>query len=386
MSLRFTSLTILSLAGFVWLSGCQKHSGSATQAKQDTPTSPAAANANDNGASSGGGGFVVENSLAVLSGAKSDVVSQLRRASPVIFSRWPKPWTQQKFADVIENIRLHSQKDVSREGKDLMFNYGRDERGPYIEALRPFFMIYGGVPLQFQSAEENRKILLDVKLKLLHEASHLLGMGEDQAKAFSLDLLHSLNADFIFCKVSDAVVNQHLTPLNTAFNDVSPGVPGFSWLLVNGWLYHRALGEAFHHQPLLTKIPIGFKGALETLAQKLEQPSEVLSSNDLHEVFSTTRNSSMEKMVRSELVLTNLQFKSDPTQQQIPIQLNLEIEDQQTQSVIRSAAIEVPLMEIHAERTASAGDPPNGRMLQEKVTLPLTCKSFAKPLEVKHSM
>lgn len=163
---------------------------------------PAPANAQPTeGTTSGaGGGYVSDNSRALLDRAKTEVASELENSSAIITEgTLPAGWTVQKMAQVIRDIRLAAGKEMQRDGQDLMFNYGTDDKGPYIEALRPFFNVYGSTPIQLMHGEALWSAVSDIKIKLIHEVAHHLGLNEEGAKSYSLRLWSEIMNDYVFC-------------------------------------------------------------------------------------------------------------------------------------------------------------------------------------------
>ncbi|MGE3683671.1 MAG: hypothetical protein AB7G93_18260 [Bdellovibrionales bacterium] len=155
------------------------------------------------GSSSGGGGFVDENSTRILQTAAKGLAKMIRYSSPEIYEQLPEGWTQEKLARIIESVRYEPQKEGSRERRQLMFDYGTDNNGPYILALKPFFVAYSSFPIKFAKGETLSNLMKDVRLKLAHETAHLFDLNEDQAEQFGLSLLQALLSDTIHCKAND---------------------------------------------------------------------------------------------------------------------------------------------------------------------------------------
>lgn len=162
------------------------------------------------GGSSDGGGFVSENSKLLLEQVTKRLAQTVRLSSPAIFKDLPKPWTRAKIADAIEHIRLKPLKSLQRAGHELMFNFGSDEKGPYVEALQPYFAVYGAVPIKFYNDwrylidPRILDITLDLELKLLHETAHLWGASEDDAEKFGNETLQAFDRDLIYCRSDGA--------------------------------------------------------------------------------------------------------------------------------------------------------------------------------------
>lgn len=157
------------------------------------------------GSSSGGGGFVTANSKKLLERVSQELGQILRLASPEIFKNTPGGWDQRKLAELIEKIRLEPSKTKRREDKDLMFDYGTDDQGPYISALKPFFDSYASVAVDYLSRATLWTIQQDLYQKLLHESVHHLEIGtalgqDHEAYVVSKNILHSLINDVMHCK------------------------------------------------------------------------------------------------------------------------------------------------------------------------------------------
>jgi hypothetical protein len=156
----------------------------------------------------GGGGYVSDNSKALLAQTSHMTGRALRQATPIIFKNLPRPWTKEKLADIIEKVRLSPLRTNQRDGNDLMFDYGVDQSGPYIEALQPYFEMYGSVPVRFETDDTLRKITMDLELKLLHEVGHLFGLDETNADKFAVNAFKALDFDFIYCTVQTSLNNK----------------------------------------------------------------------------------------------------------------------------------------------------------------------------------
>jgi hypothetical protein len=155
------------------------------------------------GGESGGGGFYKNSpkelsfAIQVLStkilGATSSVVSGL-------YPQWTtQGWTLESFAKVIQQTRFEPATPSNpRPGSDqpLLFNYGVDSGGPYLVALHDFFSSFESVPpysavdCLFRKSgdtynlevteycdDQKSQTLSDIEHRLLHEFSHLLGIG-----------------------------------------------------------------------------------------------------------------------------------------------------------------------------------------------------------------
>ncbi len=165
---------------------------------------PAREPAQSQGSSSGGGGFVDENSTRILQMAAKGLANMIRFSSPEIYAQLPEGWTAERLATIIENVRYEPMLERSRENRQLMFDYGRDAKGEYILALKPFFLAYSSFPVKFASAETLANLMKDVRLKLAHESAHHLGLvNDDDAEKFGLSLLNAVNSNTLHCYTSN---------------------------------------------------------------------------------------------------------------------------------------------------------------------------------------
>jgi hypothetical protein len=172
---------LLSLAvGCTAQKGPQGPAGPAGGAK-DAPTPTM-------GSSSGGGGFVDENSTIILKQAADGLAGMIQFSSHGIYKNLPLGMTQEKLADLIKNVRYLPFVERNRQGRSLMFDYGTDKEGEYIVALKPFFVAYSSFPVKFATDESLVNVIMDVRLKLAHEAAHHLGIGiqnDEDAESFA---------------------------------------------------------------------------------------------------------------------------------------------------------------------------------------------------------
>lgn len=158
------------------------------------------------GTSSGGGGYAQNNAEPILREAKTELASMIRRATPQIFANLPSGWNQERLARVVEETRERplSVFGLSRNGRLLMFDYGSDERGPYVVALRPFFELYASQPIRFMTTAARSQLIMDVQSKLLHEVVHHWfepKNDEDDQRALRIGerYLRAMHRDVVSC-------------------------------------------------------------------------------------------------------------------------------------------------------------------------------------------
>jgi len=195
-----TFLMTVTLAGTLFgFAGCQQPGGAvgpqgpAGPAGTTVTPSPAVTD----GGSSGGGGYVSENSAILLTKSSRALGTMLKSSTPALHADLPTGWSVERLAKVIENVRSMPDKTLRRDGKELMFNYGRDEKGEFIEALKPYFHVYGAVPVKIQTVTQLKELQSDLMLKLLHETAHLFDLDETKAEEFATSKLLALELDVL---------------------------------------------------------------------------------------------------------------------------------------------------------------------------------------------
>ncbi len=190
---RFTIALALLTLTLVMGAGCQNSSGKGSPKE---------------GSSSGGGGFGDESSLTILHWAAEDLAKQIEQSSPGIYAKLPEGWTQARLAQVIRAVKPTKSGDdrapeVERYGLRLMFDY--DKAAGYITATQLFLDAYSSFEVNSRSKASFFATLEEVKLRLAHEAAHLMGLGEtketdtSEARAFAHALLKALDRDNLEC-------------------------------------------------------------------------------------------------------------------------------------------------------------------------------------------
>ena len=148
------------------------------------------------GGISGGGGYLTGDAEEFLYAEASRLAQDLEAMPLASFQTMPDGWTGARFANAIR--RVHASPDVqrSRDGRELMFDYGWDDsHEPYIEALRPFFLVYGTQSALASELSAQRNL----RRRLLHETMHLLGANEQRASDLASTLLRELDDGQITC-------------------------------------------------------------------------------------------------------------------------------------------------------------------------------------------
>lgn len=192
----------------------------------------------EEGSSSGGGGsFGDESSLTILKWASEDLARQIKNSSPEIYVGLSPGWSQQRLIEVIQNVKPNGNfsedyavPEVSRYGQRLMFNYGVQADGtPFITATRLFMDAYSHYEVNSRPKHEFYNTLEEVKLKLAHEAAHLMDLGLHkstdmiEARGFAKSLLASLDSDNVECVPTEAPPMQIYCPFE--FSDEQKSSP-----------------------------------------------------------------------------------------------------------------------------------------------------------------
>jgi hypothetical protein len=222
--LKGVGLTICVTALATWTIGCNR-------AQSPTTNSQAAhaglSNVQGDGSSTGGGSFGDESALTILDWASEDLAQEILNSSPEIYRNLPKGWTQEKLAQLVRNVEptkgdreTYSIPEVSRYGTRLVFNYVPKADGrSYITATRQFIDAYAAYEVNSKPKKDFYATINEVKLKLAHEVSHLLGFGltretnMPEARAFAEALLASLDSDNVECLPSEPLPAEAYTPL-----------------------------------------------------------------------------------------------------------------------------------------------------------------------------
>jgi hypothetical protein len=176
------------------------------------------------GDSTKGGGFAFSRSSDVLLTQSIEMtLGTFSRVDPVCLNRVLEqrglPTVNlEEVARLIRETRRSYMKEASRvnpEGAEepLVFDYGTDAKGKYIEALKIFFIGYMTYNPSYPG--DNQKRLQNmVGDMLLHEASHHFGYNELQARAFRRLLSNQIGCQYELVRVGCYKTN--MTPKETA--------------------------------------------------------------------------------------------------------------------------------------------------------------------------
>jgi predicted Zn-dependent protease len=191
---KFLLIAVTSLWVGTLLGGCQP-------SRSDGPTASPQVTAEEK---TGNGGFTDDGAYKVIKLASSGTAHMVSNFSnqqilmtyfKTKFGRAPDHFDKDNLSKIIGSVHLDYVDRKYREGRELMFDYGQDEKGPYIVALKPFFLMYS----DWKSGEVPEAYVESASQKLIHEAGHLYGLDDDQSDQFSQDLNAMLLDDEIKC-------------------------------------------------------------------------------------------------------------------------------------------------------------------------------------------
>lgn len=211
------------------------------------------------GTSSGGGSFGDESSMRLLNKTKKIVAAALRDANPNIYKGFPKGWTPERLAKIVETIHAEPRTEVSRYNRELMFDYRVPKTGePYLVATALFFRAHAAIPVNSLWEEDLEPHLRELRTKLLHEAAHLMGIGlteqtDYKARGFARFMIVSLMArNNVVCRTKEVpvtypgfVADEELAKAKEAKNLHSE---------YYYWILNRALGFALQTQRYGLKV------------------------------------------------------------------------------------------------------------------------------------
>ena len=143
------------------------------------------------------GGFEYENSTKLLEMALSELYSEIRLADESAFPSFHQDWNKEKLADLIHTTRFAYDEEttginVHDHPEKRMFDYVQEGNTFFIRALESYFDHYAGTPIDLTGLSF-QEVLRDVKIKLIHEASHVVWeFNEFEADFYSRIIMQKL--------------------------------------------------------------------------------------------------------------------------------------------------------------------------------------------------
>ena len=143
------------------------------------------------------GGFEYENSRKLLEIALSELYREIRFADESAFPSFHPDWNKEKLAELIKTTRFAYDEEttginIHDHPEKRMFDYIQEGTLFFIRALKPYFVYYAQVPTDLEDTWV-RAIIRDIKIKLIHEASHIVwGFNEFEADFYSCIIMQKL--------------------------------------------------------------------------------------------------------------------------------------------------------------------------------------------------
>ena len=348
------------------------------------------------GATSGGGGYVTDNSLKLLRSVTAHLAADVRQASPVIFSQvLPANFSQAQLADAIQNIRIEPDQDNKRDGRDLIFDYGVDQKGPYLKALRSYFWLYGSTAIKFNSPDETAKIAADLRVKLLHEAAHLLNIGtseatDSEADLFAFGAMRAMARDSFSCDY----VDKPTSPKSI----LSKGLQDVNLQTISSWGYSDKFALLFHRAfPRLafTQNSSSDRSYLKTaktlfatnfLTQLAGVTDSELEGTDADHARSRGMSVSIEPQFDSEGNRTiEIPMKATVEHTSVDVLYHLKISERTSE--ILEAYVDAPSLVqkrmVHTGISKFINSDYNYWTMSSRIQVPLSCVSYAAPLKME---
>ena len=133
------------------------------------------------GGGTSGGGFAYDHSRAILEKAIIELKAKVPTLKSKVLDADPK--RREILTKVLDNVVSQESEERNRNGDPLMFDYVGGAEHPQIIVLKKYFEAFASHPESLYSLYS-----IEVQRRLLHEASHLWGFNEVQAKAFEREL------------------------------------------------------------------------------------------------------------------------------------------------------------------------------------------------------
>ncbi|MFN8370510.1 MAG: hypothetical protein U0T83_07805 [Bacteriovoracaceae bacterium] len=136
----------------------------------------------DGGDDAGNGGFAFKQSKKLLEIATNELLSKITSSNFPLLVDFPDRRGLLLKVLTLTNINQQPEKEEYRNGILLMFNYSKNP--PKIIIYKSYYLAFAGTA----DSEIDTKVV-EVKKRLLHEASHLWGFNEAESEKFSIAFL-----------------------------------------------------------------------------------------------------------------------------------------------------------------------------------------------------
>ncbi len=158
-------ITILGVILFSWLAQASDLEATRSDSK-------------GRGREGGGGSFQIDRPKELLEIARQEVLTEIDQLQTPTLKKYPQ--LRGVIREALMNRIEHPNDPHFRDGKKLIFDY-QDEVRPYnFIAAQDYYESFGGVvPEQYSVS------LPEIKRRMLHEPSHIIGFNDEEARAFS---------------------------------------------------------------------------------------------------------------------------------------------------------------------------------------------------------
>lgn len=195
-----TALVALSLLT-LFATACSDNKQAAEAAKAIAEP----AQAEVDGSSSGGGSFGDESSLVLLNQAVDELTLNLKYINP---SAIPSELKKDKLIALLNNLKLEPNDSSSRYDRELMFDYDSTKGQEKIKVKSLFFKSHAAIPVNSLGASRVAIYVEEIKLKLLHEAAHIFGIGTTEntdaaAREVAASLMEKFKTNNLFCHIQE---------------------------------------------------------------------------------------------------------------------------------------------------------------------------------------
>ena len=163
-------------------------------------------NADGGGQEAEGGFAYYYSSGKLLKRAQLELVETLDFISPEDFTQ--QGLEKERFISIIKNLRENptlsrSRKNPEGQDEELMFDYGQDDQGQYIEALATYYKSFAHVDVDNSIESIVSSTLKVIKLKIIHETAHCFSLSEDVARDVSRYLNNRVNDNLYYFVVQN---------------------------------------------------------------------------------------------------------------------------------------------------------------------------------------
>lgn len=160
------------------------------------------------GTSSGGGGFAQSGTSQLLDFAKNHLADSIAIMPNSFFSEFPEEYNKLAISQIIRDLKFLPTERRQRNGQYLKLDYDKNKKS--LIATYDFYVIYNvsSVESLFFPEDKVTKVVYEIQQDILHELSHLLGIGvtattDSTSRFFAISILQSIRELIYSCKSKD---------------------------------------------------------------------------------------------------------------------------------------------------------------------------------------